>query len=522
MLTAQKEFITQIENEIDLALSKELSPAQIELELEYQTVKMMLQSSKYDESTKIQLLESMSNHGCNYAKYLLGKTLSPYKEQDTDSQNSITHVDSSLKLLKDAEAYYTKVMDDKDSHWLAFKEKHETLMADIYFHISKAIQSNLINKESFVESFNYLDKSISHGRSDAAEDMVRLVTKPDSPFDFSYELLIKVLNRASCNNDEWAKTALKKKTIYEQEIRRMYIINRLKRSGISEETDKDIVIDLAETLSPNREKEIEETSLATALCDLLWQKEPMMADLYITILTSDYDTKESHRKAMDIAQYCRDLGGKFNFASLSAANFLINQSEYQRDSLKIIKDLAVEGHPDAFLNYGMNLYNSDKFSLAIKYLKRGLNYLNGQKRIDIDSVSRINSIIAECYVRTDVKEHKDKIIHHLNVAFNQGYISAGVNLSKFHAVNKDLRKSRYILNAVKKQCELVSANDRDDSHPFDNIEAILEWANQFESKIHMRLEMSLKVNKQILDKEGSQRAKGAPELHLVKGNSTKH
>lgn len=522
MPTAKKHFMNQVDSEINLALSKDLSPSQAELELEYQTVKIMLKASEYDDSTKIQILESLSNYGCYYAKYLLGKTLSPHKEQDNDSTSPITHAESSLKLLKEAESYYSGVMEDSESHWLAFKDKHKTLMADIYFHISKAIQSNLTNKESFVESFNYLDKSISFGRSDACEDIVRLVTKPDSPFDFSYELLIKVLNRASSNNDEWAKGALHKKSIYEQEIRRMYIINRLKRSGISEDTDKDIVVDLAETLSTRREKEIEETSLATALCDLLWQKEPMMADLYITILTSDYDTKESHRKAMDIAQYCRELGGKFNFASLSAANFLINQSEYQKESLKIIKDLAVEGHPDAFLNYGMNLYNSDKFSIAIKYLKRGLNYLNGQKRIDIDSVSRINSIIAECYVRTDVKENKERIIHHLNTAFNQGYITAGVNLAKFHAVNKDLRKSRYILNSVKKQCELVTANNRDNSHPFDNIEAILDWASQFESKIHMRLEMSLKVNKKILDKEGSERARSSPELHLVKGNSTKH
>lgn len=467
----------------------------------------------------VELLELLSSKGARKASYIMGMLTSPHTNKANDGPSAIIHEETSLSFLNIALKGYKNEETDH-SH---------SILSDIYYLKGCFQYSRLITQDDyknafmdFRESYEYSeheDPNKDRDLRDVSKFLVSIIVKVESPFDFSYELLSDIINNGHKGKDLWA---LKVYKIKEKHIKDHIISTTNKRLSqiIDYSNLNDAVYEgIRDFLPQEKINAIEEQCLAESICEVLWEEEPMLAALYITILISNHDSKETYDKALTVAIECYRLEGHYNTAALIFANKMVNEPDYREDSIHIIKNLAKKSHPEALTNYGMILFQTEQHKEAIPFLSKGLEHVTKVDCLDQHSTARLHAILAECLMVTDTQKHKGIILKNLRISLNKGCLSAGINLAKLQGAYKNYHEAKTTLDSVKASLKLAY-RDKESVNPFDDLESISRAIKPLEVKIIKKIQSSEEENQRIVSELGHK--KPGAKIFVIKSNDTTH
>ena len=467
----------------------------------------------------VELLELLSSKGARRASYRLGMLTSPHTNKPNDEPHGIIHEETSLDFLSIALKGYIKD-ESNESH---------SILADIYYLKGCFQYSRLIKQDDYKKAFMYFREAYEYSRHeepheeselrDFSKFLVSIIVKAESPFKFSHELLGEIINNGYKSKDAWAMHVYK---IKERNIKEHIISStnhRLSKVIDYSNLNDHVYESIIDFLPPEKINAIEEQCLAESICEVMWEEEPMLAALYITILISDYESKESYDLACTVAMKCHKLGTRYNTAALRFANQMVNEPDYREDSIHIIKNLAKKSHPEALTNYGMILFQSELHEEAIPFLSKGLEYVTKENCLDQHSTARLHAILAECHMATNTQKYKDVIFRNLRISFNKGYLSAGINLVKLYGAHKKYHEAKNTLGSVKASLKLAY-KDKDSVNPFDHLDLISSEVRTLEIKIIKKIQSSEKENKRISTRL-SHESPGA-KIFVINSDDTTH
>jgi tetratricopeptide (TPR) repeat protein len=470
-------------------------------------------------NASIELLEALSNKGARRAAYLMGMLTSPNTSKINDGPSVLIHETTSLDFLNVALKGYIREESDESN----------SILADIYYLKGHFNYSRLFEDDDYKKAFMYFREACEYSKHEepngerelrnCSKFLVSIIVKTESPFKFSHDLLADVISQGCKSQDPWAlevhttkERSIKAHIISSTDHRLSNVINYSSLNDTVYESVRDF-------LPPDRISAIEEQCLAESICELLWQEEPMLAALYISILISDYESKESYDQACSVAMKCHELGTHFNTAALRFANKMVNEPDYREDSIHIIKSLAKKSHPEALTNYGMILFQSENHEDAIPFLSKGLAHVTKVNCLDQHSTAKLHAILAECYMVTDTHKHRDAIFNHLRVSFNKGYLAAGINLAKLQGAYKKYHDARTTIGSVKASLKLAY-KDNDSVNPFDDLDSISSAIKPLEIKIIKKIQSSEEENQRIISELGHK--KPGAKIFVLNSNDTTH
>jgi hypothetical protein len=467
----------------------------------------------------VELLELLSDKGARRAAYLLGMLTSPNTSKLNDGPSGLIHEETSLGFLNVSLKGYIKEESD-ESH---------SILADIYYLKGHFKYSRLIQHDDYKKAFMYFRETCEYSKHeepnkerelrDCSKFLVSIIVKTESPFEFSHDLLSDIISNGCRSKDAWA---LEVHTAKERNIKEHIISSTDHRLSnvINYSSLNDAVYEsVRDFLPPDKINAIEEQCLAESICEALWEEEPMLAALYISILISDYESKDSYDKALTVARRCHALGTHYNTAALRFANQMVNDPDYREDSIDIIKNLAKKSHPEALTNYGMILFQSEKHEEAIPFLSKGLAHVTKVDCLDHHSTAKLHAILAECYMVKNTHKHRDAIYNHLRVSFNKGYLSAGVNLAKLQGAYKKYYDARTTVGSIKASLKLAY-KDNDSVNPFDDLDSISNAIKSLEIKIIKKIQSSEEENQRIISELGHK--KPGAKIFVFNSNETIH
>ena len=473
-----------------------------------ETVKKRLENAKPND---IQGLIKRSDSGCFNASYDLGLYFSP-SDQTTFPTSTLKDSQVALYFLELSHRQYVKYCILNDIH----EEDHSSKVFSYQLtNIHRQIAYNILelddNSRGLKAALDHLKRSIDLGSNSSTEAyfLIKFHRNLDESIDSRVDL--DILKQAAEQLDPFAIKVLSDlKEIIAKQFSNT-VSDKMERFGFRNKTVNIDYHSVIDSLTISAANEIENSCFAEALAKNLWKSSAIAAHLCLTILIP-YGDANSLNLACEIAETSLKSGGDYNHAALYFANEMISNEKYRNTSINIIKTLAENGFEYAYLNYGMILYSKKRYESAIHFMSKGISVLNKNHlqndpsaRINNDPSARINSIIAECYLKISPTRNKNQVFKFLGLSFEQGYITAGLNLSKFYAALENYKESIAWLSKV--DLALTKYNKAD--NPLDRKPLLEASLNKFKTRLAKKL--SLEDLSSLYKNEKS-------KLHIVKSS----
>ena len=409
---------------------------------------------------------------CYRAMLLLGKMLHPWykKEHCHDiGQNTgfnLIDIELSRVYLLEALKFYTKARSDKHhpSHPISNSKEFLMIIGEIQAMLGSArMFLGLNNDDAFHEAYYRYLEAITAGYTSVVKEAARLMVMPNSPIEVDLAAVETLIGQGEKSQDPWSISM--KGRIYQ--LDKDFYSHSLEDSddedGESSAIDKDLAI-------------------MFALSENFWSEYSNMAEMYMNLLMTPSLPAYDLKKASQIAEVCLGKEREFQMAALTFASSSLDIDEYQERSAKIVCNLAESGNKEAYINYGIILFNHSEWTRSAMYLIKGLKHLgNG---IDNDTRSNLYLKIADAYIHTEESQFADDVIKFLQRGFSLGYITSGYRLCVYYMHKQNYEKSDFYLRQVLNQIE-AQRTRASSAHPMDDLNFLEISTKKYLGKLHI-------------------------------------